>query len=348
MISFLRILPLTIIITSCSFTDFSYFDNYTKNTVEVSDGNDVTKNLIKESNEDKLKKKIVNVSNCSGIDLDVLSVENFSPSKEIISCLNSSPEFYSYLLFIYEYNAKKANKKLQKFIKNNPKQSLSLNSVVEIADKRLLAWLNKKTNVAEPILIIPVPVKRTENVVIKQKEFETTAEFNARVEKQRKALQQKIQQEQEIYKNKLAKYNREQKLYRAALSAEKIDRNQQSKAKYLEFLIEEIKIILGNPYIDKMSYHADEEVFNARLASTKSSWNENIVIEVPIENAKEFKKGIKEVIPVLGFDLDDQGKLFISSIVARFDSRDYVAKVKNIGDATFRTQNIEVKFGDWL
>ncbi len=305
-------------------------------------------NKITADNTKYIKDKITQTKNCSDINLDNISTTNFSFTKEIVQCLESSPEFYNYVLFLYKHNSKKADKQLQKFITTNSKETLPLNSIVSIADKKVLIWLNRKSDVVEPNIIKPELNKTIEKIVLKQGEFETLEDFNVRVANKKEMLQRRIQLEQAQYKAKLEEYYRLQEAYILSLRVEKEDRREQSKVKYLDFLAEEIINILGYPYFEDLVYDPNDKVFRATLLSTKSDWHEYVIINVPLLEAKIFKESIKEIRPVLDFDINDNGELYVSNIIANFDKQNYNAKIVKHKKYKLKSETIEATFGDWL
>lgn len=282
-----------------------------------------------QDNDSYLKEKINKVVACNTIELGSIDINNFVFTPEIEQCLSQSNEFYNYLLFLYKHNAKTANKRLASFMENNTKKSLSLESVIEIANKRLLVWLNRTSEVQEPKVEKPIFNLPSQEVVLEKNEFETTQAFKARVQNAQAKIAQSVEKAKQGYDGAVKEYNRIQTSYNYDITLEKKQRKSEAKAIYLDFISEEVKIILGEPYLQEdLDYDADKGIFYATLLSTNSDWREEISIAVPIAAAKSFKENIGEITPILGFDINNQGELFISYLVVRFDFQNYEAKLE--------------------
>ncbi len=335
-----------VLLSSCN----GYFNKYSS----IAKSDNTTKIEIKQNkqliavNNQSIKDNISKIEDCADIDLEAISVDNFSFTENIVKCLKSSPEFYKYVLFLYKHNSNKADKQLQKLITYNSKKNLSLDSIISIADKKILLWLDRKSNVIEPQIIKPELNKRVEKIVLEQGEFEVVEDFEKRVAKQKEIIQQKIQLEQQVYQAKLEEYYRLQEAYMLSLRAEKENRRQQSKEKYLDFLGEEIRNILGYPYFYDLSYNPNTRKFTAILSSTKSSWYEYVLIDVPLIEAKVFKESIKEIRPILNFDINNNGELYVSNISANFNRQNYNVKIEKQKTYKLKSEVIEATFGDWL
>ena len=289
----------------------------------------VSEDLSNKNSSFYLKQKINQIDACGIIKLESIDINNFIFTPEVDQCLSQSTEFYNYLLFLYKHNVRKANKQLQKFMENNAKKSLSLDSVVEIANKRLLVWLNRKSEVQEPEIVRPVLLIPNKEVTLEKNEFETTKEFKTRIANAKSKVQQAVERAEQAYHFSIKEYNKILASYNREINLEKKQRKSEARHVYLDILSEEIRNILGEPFLrEDVDYDADKETFYATLLSTNSDWSEEISIKIPRAMAKTFKDSIEEITPILGFDINEQGELFVSYSVVRFDFQNYEAKVE--------------------
>ncbi len=276
-----------------------------------------------------IKQKIAVVDACKNINLDTIDVNNLVFSNQVEQCLSASKEFYYYLLFLHKHNVKVASKKLQKFVEYRRAETFSLNSIVEIANKRLLAWLNRNSEIKQPHIVKPSLAIPKSEVILEKSEFETSQEFNKRIANAKGKIKQARSKVQQRYKIALDKYDKELATYHQALELEKKQRQALKRQIYLDILNEEVRHILGEPFISAdLAYDADKEVFYANLSATNSNWQQPISIAVPKDVAPHFKEAIGELTPILGFDVNKKGELFISYIAVRFDFQNYNAKVE--------------------
>lgn len=334
---FLFISGLVLTIESCAIFDTSLFNYSASNDAKVSNSKETvvikpsilhTEKLV-DNKVNFIQKQVKNTSSCQNIDLDKVDVANFVFTPEINHCLENSPEFYKYLLFLYKHNAKVANKKLQKFLEYNKQKSLSLNSIVQIANKRLLVWLNRPSETEDLNIVKPVLKLPDTKVTLEKNEFETTQEFEKRVSYAQGKVSQAVEVAKQNFATAMRVYEKEVASYNHSLALEKKERKQQGRSVYTDILGEEVRHILGDPFIDEsMIYDADKEIFYATLLATNSDWKENIGIHVPRIIAKDFKENSSTLTPILGFDINEQGELFISTLVIRFDFQNYKAKLE--------------------
>lgn len=275
-----------------------------------------------------LKGKINSIEICRGVDLDNIDIRTFVLTPEIDQCLYKSDELYNYLLFLYKHDAKTSDKRLRKFIESNSKKSLSLDSVVEIANKRLLVWLNRASEVPALDTAKPKRLKIKQDVVLEQNEFESSKEFAQRVKKTKKDIKDATTKAEQAYKLAIMNYNRAQITHNHKIANERKLRKQETSSVYYKMIEEEVRNVLGQPYVSNdLVYDADKELFYATLLSTQSDWQEEISIEVPRTIAKTFKSDTESLTPVLGFDIDDNSELFTSFVAVKFQGRNYKSKL---------------------
>ncbi|SMM99243.1 hypothetical protein SPONL_481 [uncultured Candidatus Thioglobus sp.] len=203
--------------------------------------------------------------------------------------------------------------------------------IIEIAKEKTDDWMNRKSSI--PAVSMSQPTKKqdtTDYPKIIKDEFETTANFKNKVSDQVQLKKEKMQFLELEYQKELKQYKKIVKEYELNTQEEKNQRLARKKTVYTDYVIESIESILGVPAVKDLTYNADLSVFSATLYSKLSNFRKDILINVPIEIAPEFKENAAYLLPDVEFQIntnDDSVFIFKMSVV--FRGNVYPAKVIN-------------------
>jgi len=130
-------------------------------------------------------------------------------------------------------------------------------------------------------------------------EFETTKEFEARVEEAKKSQKEAIEGYKEHVENTIKTY--QPTAFQKAL-----------------------EILYGKPEIKELRYDADSGYFLGSLKFEKRGDIKKVAIKVPRKEAREFKKSFSKVTPKALFNIDEKGVAF-KEISLAFNNKTYTA-----------------------
>ncbi|MDH5464130.1 MAG: caspase family protein [Thiovulaceae bacterium] len=144
-------------------------------------------------------------------------------------------------------------------------------------------------------------------------EFETTAMF-----------EQRIAKAVETYKIEVARKKR---------SISKLTERAMGKA---------MGIVYGKPRLGELNYNADEGYFFTTLNSTKGSFSQKIVVNVPVSKARNFKANKKYLEPIVTYSLKGS-KLLLSKVHVKLGKKSYLAQLTN---QEHKSQEMKVAVAD--
>ncbi|SMN10732.1 hypothetical protein SPBRAN_825 [uncultured Candidatus Thioglobus sp.] len=226
----------------------------------------------------------------------------------------------------------KINKTSKKSIKFAPLLRFDVSKyIIEVAKEKTNDWVSRKSLI--PLVSILEPTKKQDTGVypkIIKNEFETTTSFEQKVSDQVQLKKDKMQFLELEYQKELEQYKKIVKEYELNIQEEKNQRLSIKKTVYTDYVIESIESILGVPAIKNLTYNADLSVFSATLYSKLTNFRKDILINVPIGIAPEFKKNSAYLLPDVEFQINaNDDSIFIFKIDVVFRGNIYPAKVIN-------------------
>jgi len=187
-------------------------------------------------------------------------------------------------------------------------------------------YIKKEIGVTKPVFpkkppqpVVPEPTKLIKG------EYETTVAFESRVFNEKKIRAKKIRAIEEQYIKDVKAYNREVKsltdTYNNAVAKKQ---PYVEKATY-DAMVKAYAAVYGQPYLDKdLKYDADTTKFYATVKSTHGGFLENVIINVPLKDAKRFQEGIAKAETKVIFDYHN-GNLVLKEILIENVNKHYVA-----------------------
>ena len=163
-------------------------------------------------------------------------------------------------------------------------------------------------------------------------EFETTAEFRARVETARRQRKQTLTRIERRYTKAVAGFNDAVKAHNAALKREREDRQKRIPEMRRRFLGLAMSRILGNPTIRDLKYDAENSLFYGRLISANRNFDKKITVKVPRDVARKVKAAERSLKPRLSFDVSNGG-LSLKGVSVAYGSRTFAG---NFTDENFQ------------
>ncbi|SFV87155.1 hypothetical protein MNB_SUP05-SYMBIONT-4-401 [hydrothermal vent metagenome] len=246
---------------------------------------------------------------------------------------------YEYALCLYNYgDMSSAVDYLKSYNANN--QSIEANDllqkidqplvyIVDNANQKLDKWLNRGTELGAFILTPPALLKNKSTIVsLVKAEFETKKSFNQRVALAQQEAVDKDDMAEKKYQRQLATYNQALNDYSVKIKQEVQKKEQDSLDTYLDFVIQNIANVLGTPYLVNAIYDADKQQMFAELLSNKSNFHRSVVVDVPLEDAKDFKINTAKVLPTLEFDTTRKS-LSVVGVSMELGGKLYQAKFLN-------------------
>lgn len=244
--------------------------------------------------------------------------------------------YYSYL------TDKKSGYQLQKFTEDsflpfilrkdfNKYDKIIFSSLSPIQKLAKLTTLltQEKLKVKKDKVKKPTKPKKLYPKKLKKGEFEKTADYKKRVEKEKQRVaklnkQNELKYQQQMIDYKVAVKKAEEK-YKKQIAFNKKESTIKKVAN--EVVSRAITMVFGDPKFKNFKYDADKEQFNATLYSTLNNFSMKVSIPVPLSKAKKFKAKLTDsrLVPSVKFRVKN-GKLV-------FDSVDVVAnKIKQKQD----------------
>jgi hypothetical protein len=191
-------------------------------------------------------------------------------------------------------------------------------------------FINQKLNIPKPKL----PKKPTEpkmpsqDIKLKKGEFETTAMFEKRVQKEKQKIARKVDRLNKRYQQDVKRYNDKVK---------KISEEYNKKVEYLQSNIDKIQsvalnraygYIYGKPVLKDIKYDADKQKFFAKVVSSKNDLSYNVELNVPLKDAKNTKKRLQDSTVKMIFDYK-LGKMTLKDIDIITNNKTLTAFVSN-------------------
>lgn len=175
----------------------------------------------------------------------------------------------------------------------------------------------ERLKVVKPVISKPQKEKYIVEKKLKKGEFETSSDYELRLEKEKIRISEKNKAIDEAYSIAQLQYNQ---LVNHSLAqySELVRKNKQ------ESVIRDvanqsakraINMLFGDPKFKNVKYDADNEQFTADLYSVLNSFSMKVTIPIPINEAKEFKKRINNrlFVPSVQFNVV-LGKLKFSNV----------------------------------
>ncbi len=209
------------------------------------------------------------------------------------------------------------------------KSYLPFEVISSVANNRLVEWLNRPSEVKLFSLEKPKVPKVPKVPTLIKSEFESTQQFEIRVDIAQKKYNGAVNVLQRKFQKQKNNYNQAVKEYNLSLEVEKRRRKSLAESKYWEFVFEAFSIELGEPTLKLIEYNADLSVFYAILTSSRSVFSQWVSINVPLSNAKNLKENSSQALPIIRFDKNSNNELIISNISVAFGKHKYRAKLIN-------------------
>jgi len=169
-------------------------------------------------------------------------------------------------------------------------------------------------------------------------EFESTYDFNLRIQAANKKRENQINKIRDRYENRVNTYNQKvqrlinehnSKIKQLKTNESKLLSNAASKA---------LSIIYGKPYLQNLKYDADNERFFALMLASKGDFREKVTIKVPRVHAKSFKQNVHNLKPKIVFELHND-KFFLKRLDVPHKDKTYVAILTDIN---YKPESIKV------
>ena len=140
---------------------------------------------------------------------------------------------------------------------------------------------------------------------LKKGEFETTEQFNLRVQKEKEKIDAQNVQNLKNWENQVLQ---QKEKYEKKLAY--IEEN--SETIYLEYLQKAMHIKYGNPKISSLNYDADKQLFDIVIDSSRGKYHQNVQVPVKLEYAKKFKDllSVKDFQPTIEFLVQNNDLIF--------------------------------------
>lgn len=197
-----------------------------------------------------------------------------------------------------------------------------IQQVSTIANQKLQAWLKRPSEVpaftrkpSEKPEASPLPK-------LVKDEFETTRQFQNRVENARKARKREIDEIETRYQKEVSQFNKAVKAHNRALKKEAAARKKALPAQRERFLSQAMNQVLGNPVLKDLKYDADNQLFFAQLTANSGLFSKSVTIKTPLKEARAFKKAAASLKPQMLFRLKGEG-LVVSGLRVPFKKSMY-------------------------
>jgi hypothetical protein len=204
-------------------------------------------------------------------------------------------------------------------------------------------FVNKRLEPRKPNF----PKKPKEPVIPKAEEvvkgkYEKLADFEARVEVERKKRAALIALLEKEYAQKVKHYNAEVQRLTDSYNNELTKREKERENITLQAMQKAYVRVYGVPYIEKnLKYDPETERFFAQVKSTKGGFSEKVAINVPINEAEAFEKGIADVKTEVVFSFEND-TLMLKKIEIKKESKSYIAM---LSDVNFKPESFRVAVG---
>jgi len=230
-------------------------------------------------------------------------------------------------------------KRINQELNNNAKLYLSS---VHLPELPILAPSEHLPEIIKPIL--------PEAPVIKKSQFETKQVFQKRVQVALDEREQTIEKLQYDYRLQVEKRNRLMSNKIAKLQTEEaalLATYQQRLSRLLAgFEIEQqrltaqaFKSVMGKPYLQKVSFDAENQRLYASIGLTRSTYSPKISVDISSERAKAIYQDMEHVAISLNYQIKKQGKVRLTSVTLGHNNQSYQASLTN---ETYQPDSIQV------
>jgi hypothetical protein len=207
--------------------------------------------------------------------------------------------------------------------------------------ERLTAITNylvqKEFDAIKPVVLKkPTPPKIEPAANLVKGKFETTADFEKRIEIEKQKREAYILKLENAYMQAVLEYNRQNKEQTQRYN-EKIETLKKNlDAITIQAMSEAYNMVYGTPKLEAIDYDADNELFYGNLLSSKGNFSKKVAIKVPLNMAKAFYDASKE--PKVIFNYQDN-QVFLKDIKVPFKGENYLAMLT---DSDFKSSEIKV------
>jgi hypothetical protein len=198
--------------------------------------------------------------------------------------------------------------------------------------------VNEKLNISKPVIEKKPEkpyVKSSPNLI--KKRFETTIEFNKRLQQAKDKREIYLSNIENDYAEKVLLYNK--KVSKQMDTCNKKVRLVKSNIKKIKTDAIEIAIgvVYGKPIIKNIDYDADNGIYYGQLTSKKGDFNKRIAIKVPISIAEDFYESTKN--PKVSYEYNEE-KIFLKEIQVLYKGKNYIAMLT---DTDYKSTDMNVK-----
>ena len=202
-----------------------------------------------------------------------------------------------------------------------------LSEIRVTVEQRLEDWMERPSSVPTFEMVKPQTPAINPPATITKGEFETTLQFESRVQDEQLLYDEYVQAQLGGYQDSVKEYNEAVASHNRAVELEQFLRRDTISRLRWDFINEELQNTLGSPYLESALYDADAEQFVADIVSRNVNFKYTVAIDIPLEVAPSFKSRLADVKPLLSFTLDDIAGLNVSDVVVEFDGNRYPAAI---------------------
>lgn len=195
--------------------------------------------------------------------------------------------------------------------------------VGSLADAKLQEWIASESKHQftrqPPTKASPPPLPK-----LVKSEFETTPQFQARVEQAKQSRMDQLKRIEQDYEQAVKAFNDAVASHNKAVELERKQRAAAIPAMRTKLLEQAMADVFGEPKLAEPKYDADSGKFYARLTSSNGLINEKVTVAVPLAHAKDFKTRSARVKPVVPYEFKD-GRLVRGAPTMELDGHSYAA-----------------------
>ncbi|MBF0220179.1 MAG: caspase family protein [Gammaproteobacteria bacterium] len=175
-------------------------------------------------------------------------------------------------------------------------------------------------------------------------EFETTTQFQQRVQQAQRERESNRQQLQQQYDNAVTAYNRAIAEHNRSVAQAQQQRRAEMPQQRQRALAQALHAVMGAPrLIDISAYDADRQILTATLVSSRANWQQPLTIQLPLAVARDFKAAALSggIEPVVNFAINAD-RLTLTGIELPFQQQRYAA-LPSDGNTTRELAAVSVK-----
>ena len=204
-------------------------------------------------------------------------------------------------------------------LKTSSFSPLPFNDIQKQTQENLNSYL---TIASIPSPTLPAPLNLVKD------EFETKAEFSARVQKESAGREAEIAQLQEKYRQKVE-----------ARNADLESRKGSIEAKKKEFLFQNFALVMGEPKLANATYDPETATMFVDVSMSGAQWSKKVGIAMADrEQAKAFKNSVNDAKSSVTFAYENDA-FVLKSIDVDFNSQSYIA---TLTDTDYKPQRVAV------